>query len=427
MKRKVKQIDRPADIVSREVRQWLELEDDLLPVVPLVVASANRLSGPPVWLMIVAPPSSGKSDVIMGLSALSGVHQVSTVTPRTFASGMLPRADTQRSRSLLERLRQQGKWLLTLKDFGTIQSLPPLQRNPIFGQLREIYDGKFNANYGTGVEVDWSGKLGMLVGATPAVDRQSSWSAELGERFVQFRPAVPNARKVAMKALEVAGAEDRRRSCIAQAYRDAFAQVMRILRSKDNDYKKLTGYVQRIAPALALFVADTRRPVWHNRYTGGYEVLPLEGPARLAKVFVQLHSAAIVCYDGDQDAAARLVTRIAVDSAPGKRGKLLRELARSPEGVTAKAMSQVLKCDTETARRELEDLVAIGLATSSKPIEATVYEPSTKLFAHGEAVFPDLESPVQSLQKLFDLPNNIKPERERERENERESVLTGTT
>ena len=411
------QFKNPATIVTEEVQKWLELDDDLLPVVPLVVAVANRLTGPPVWLMIVAPPSSGKSDVIMGVSAIKGVHALSTVTPKTFASGMKPSEDAKKPPSLLERLLNEGKWLLAIKDFGTILSLPPLQRNPILGQLREIYDGKYNAHFGTGVAIDWQGKLGLLVGATPSVDRQYKWNAELGERFVQFRPSVPDPRKVALWAAVVASKEKERKAALRQAYRDAFAAALRITRNKEDrkTYLRPEGYL--IGSALAQFVANGRRPVFRQRgaFDTGYEVLPPEGPARLTKVFKQIHTAALICYDGDLDAATRLVARVAANSIPGKRGKLLRELARNPDGVTIRAMAAVLECDENTAQRELDDIVAIGFAERSQPAKTAIYSASARLLDYAAQVFLDEYEAEEALRKLFDLPNNITSEREGEK------------
>lgn len=407
----------PAETVTRVVGKWLELEDDLLPVVPLVVAVANCLSGPPVWLMIVAPPASGKSEMIMGLGSIKGVHPISKVTPQTFASGMQGRGDGDRPRSLLERLRESGKWLLTLKDFGTLSSLMPLQRNAIFGQLREIYDGRFNAQYGTGVEVDWFGKLGMVVGATPVVDRQQKWSAELGERFVQFRPAAPAPEKVAQRAVRAAAHEKQRQAQITLAYAIAFSDAMALARGQESGYTKVTLDIEQQASALALFLAEARRPVRRDRFTRAFQVLPPEGPGRLVKVLVQIQVAAVVCYGGDREAATRLTARVAVDSVPGRRGRLLRELARSSDGVAVKPMARLLECDDNTAREELDDLVAIGLATSVTPAKTMVYKASARLLTRAGAVFPDLE-PAQALRKLFDLPTNITPEGERGEEEE---------
>ena len=403
----------PAEIVMAVVRQWLELEDDLLPVVPLAVAVANRFKGPPVWLMIVAPPSSGKSDVIMGISSLRGALAISSVTSKTFASGMIPRKDAKRPPSLLEWVQEDGKWLLTLKDFGTIQSLPPLQRNPIFGQLREIYDGKYDAYFGTSVDVAWSGKLALIVGATPAVDRLQKWSAELGERFVLFRPTAPSPKEVARKAREVAIKEKHKKDAIAGAYQRAFAQANKLLVQAGRFYPKNAG---QVAEALSVFVANARRPVRRERGSAStYQVLAPEGPGRLVKIFVQLYAAAAVCYAGDQDAATRLVARVAVDSLPHRRGRLLPELTLRQHGVGVAGMSDLLDCDEETARRELEDLELIGLATSSKAVQATIYKASTKLEELASDVLPDAKQP---LEKLFDLLNNSTSEREREEEGE---------
>ena len=117
------------------------------------------------------------------------------------------------------------------------------------------------------------------------MDRQHKWSAELGERFVQFRPTPPDPEKVARKALLATAKEEEHRKAIEKAYRAAFAEATRLLRSPANDFQKVDAEAQRLAPELALFVAEARRPVHRDRYSRGkYEVLPPEGPGRLVKV-----------------------------------------------------------------------------------------------------------------------------------------------
>ena len=391
----------PAATVTKALRKWLELDDDLLPVVPLAVAVANQLPGPPVWLVIVAPASSGKTVVIEGMSAVKGVYSISTVTSHTFASGMIRRGDSEHSPSLLERLKKKGVFLLALKDFGTILNLPPLQRNPILAQLREIYDGKYDASFGTGVEVNWSGKLGMLVGATPVVDRYHKLSAELGERFLQFRPTSAAPDDVVDKTLAVADNEEKLQPEIARAYKRAFSQAQKM---REQLPANLDTPRHKRTAKLAVFLAVARRPVHHDRYASESQVLPLEGPARLAKAFIRLFHGALVCYAGDEDAAFRLVCRVALDSIPGRRGRLLPALVRSPDGVTASAMADRLGCDRGTARRELHDLVLIGLADVEKPSQTDIFRPSDKLRELAIAVYPS--SPDQALAKLLDLCTN---------------------
>lgn len=387
----------PAAVVTDEVEEWLVLEDELLPVAPVVVAIANRLPGPPVWLMIIAPPSSGKSVVIRGITeAVGGARHISSVTANTFASGMMGGSGGDGSRSLLERMEERGEWLLTIKDFGTIQNQVAEERREIFGQLREIYDGKYNATYGTGVEVDWEGSLGILVGATPAVDRKWQWSAQLGERFVHLRPASPDGEEVARVALQSASEQEEQREAIEKAYERA----LKMANQQPDEVSAVGSFGEDTVVALARFLAEARRPVQHFRAGSGHQVQPPEGPGRLSKIFAQVYEAALVCYEGDENCARRFTTRIAVDSVPGRRGKLLRQIADHEDGVTAPKRAKALGCDKETARRELKDLEAIGLLEKSTPVGTDVFKPSEKLFEHAQAAFPEAKNPREALRQL---------------------------
>lgn len=404
----------PAAIVDKAVRRWLVLEDHLLPTIPLVIAVANRLPGPPVWLMIVAPPSSGKSEVIRGLNSLDGVYHISSLTSSTFASGMLPTTGSDETPSLLKRMEEREQWLLTLKDFGTIQSVQRETRNEIFGQLREIYDGQFSATYGTGVEIDWNGKLGMLVGATPAVDRQYKWSAELGERFVQFRPLASDPEEVSRRAVQATEMEQGKNREIKAAYGSGFRQAQERIAELEDGGLPLAEHQEEMVAALARFTAEARRPVRHRR-GGGYEVLSPEGPARLAKVFAQLYKTGLICFADDERLALRLVARVAVDCVPGRRGKLLRTLAeKNSEGVTATGMATRLGCDTETARTELNDFCAIGLAESNTPASAMIFRASAKLKEAAHEVYTKAKNGEQALEILCDRGIHRSPEREKE-------------
>ena len=75
--------------------------------------------------------------------------------------------------------------------------------------LREVYDGSWTRLLGTGggKVLKWEGKVGLLAGCTPTIDRHHAVMAAMGERFVLYRlPAVDPA-KQARAALEHAGRE----------------------------------------------------------------------------------------------------------------------------------------------------------------------------------------------------------------------------
>lgn len=403
----------PAQIVTRAARKWLVIKDDVLPVVPLVVAVANRLAGPPVWLTMVAPASWGKSDLVMPVAALPGVHFVSTLTDRTFASGKKVEAGDPAYLSLLKRLEAEGSWLLAIKDLGTIQSLPALTRNAIFGQLREIYDGAFRAEYGTGVQVDWRGKLGVLAAATNVIDEYTKWSAELGERFVYFRLRSAPESLVAARAWQSVadGIDDERRSALAAAYHEAFDAADALAAGA---FRVPPIEARVVCETVAQFVVEARTPIRHDRF-GGYQVGDSEGLGRLTKVLAQLCRAAAICYGEDWVAATRLVVRVGLDSVPRKRVAALRALVKSEGGATVQSLAAMLRCDENTAKQHGSDLEALGLAQCHKPANRLVFSPSIKAANYAEAICLDERRGDAALRKLFDLPDDYTPERERER------------
>ena len=78
-------------------------EPDLEAVRALFAAvAAHHLPGQPVWLMLVAPPGSMKTELLEALDGLSTVHLIDRVTPNSFLSGQVARS--RAPASLLHRL-----------------------------------------------------------------------------------------------------------------------------------------------------------------------------------------------------------------------------------------------------------------------------------------------------------------------------------
>ena len=53
--------------------------------------AAHRLSGPPVWPMIVAPPGSLKTEMLNALEGQKETHFIDQITQNTFISGQIER------------------------------------------------------------------------------------------------------------------------------------------------------------------------------------------------------------------------------------------------------------------------------------------------------------------------------------------------
>ncbi len=68
-------------------RRWLYLPDPTALYAVLGAVAANRLPGDPVWLLLVGPPGSGKSELLQSLGALPDVHPTATLTEAALLSG----------------------------------------------------------------------------------------------------------------------------------------------------------------------------------------------------------------------------------------------------------------------------------------------------------------------------------------------------
>jgi len=67
--------------------KWLALESHTSVLAALGAVAANHLDGDPVWLGVVAPPSSAKTEIINSLSLLPDVVQAATLSPASLLSG----------------------------------------------------------------------------------------------------------------------------------------------------------------------------------------------------------------------------------------------------------------------------------------------------------------------------------------------------
>ena len=165
---------------------WLYLPDPGPLIVTLAAYVANRLPGDPVWLLLVGPPSSGKTELLNALSGLKDTYSVSTFTEAGLLSGSTSRRPDATG-GLLAELGRFGN--IVCKDFGSVLSESAETRAGLLAALREIYDGAWCRRVGTGggLTLAWTGKAGLVAGVTETIDRHSATMGALGERFLLYR------------------------------------------------------------------------------------------------------------------------------------------------------------------------------------------------------------------------------------------------
>jgi len=174
------------DDVHDVFRKWLFLDSTAGIDVLLGTLVSQRLEGPPVWLFIVGPPGSAKTEVISSLSDLGeDVYAVSTVTPHALISGFNA-PGTKGDASLIPKL--DGK-VLVIKDFTAIMGAKDQEKEEIFSILRDAYDGTCGKFFGNGVERAYKSRFTIIAAVTPMIYDMGYRHAQLGERFLKFSVA----------------------------------------------------------------------------------------------------------------------------------------------------------------------------------------------------------------------------------------------
>jgi hypothetical protein len=145
----------------------------------------------------------------------------------------------------------------TRRHHGGLRHRPddvPEKKAEILAQLREIYDGGFTKESGNGKTFRWSGKVGLLAGVTPIIDREYALNQVLGERFLLYRVQSAPAWALARRAMAQRQREGDQRRMLRQIMA-AFLDMVSLAPPPLSD-----PMLDAIA-ALAEFTALARSPV----------------------------------------------------------------------------------------------------------------------------------------------------------------------
>lgn len=167
--------------VARTFKKWLFLKDTAAIEIVLATALSHHIDGDPVWLFLVAPPGGSKTETLTALSRYKETYLTSSLTPHSLISGF-PTANG-RDPSLIPRL--DGK-ILVIKDFTSILSMRDMEKDEIFGILRDAYDGKCSKTFGNGIVRSYSSRFTIVAAVTPRVYDLAGDHQSLGERFLKF-------------------------------------------------------------------------------------------------------------------------------------------------------------------------------------------------------------------------------------------------
>jgi len=320
----------------------------LLPAIYL----ANELERDPVWMMIIGPSGGGKTELLGALLDLEKMYPISLLTPNTFLSGFPGTKDN----SLLPKLT--GK-IMGFKDWASILCMNKDAKAEIMGQLREIYDGHLKKPFGNGKVAEWSGKVGLVAGVTPAVDLAQQMHTTLGERFINYRIAMPDRKEVARRCLKNgADVEAMRKEMREAMFR--FVKGIDIKKEIPPLPEAQGEQLIRVANLAAMARSGVIRDFGFKKEV--VFVPASEMPTRIVQQLATLAHALQLVNGGvfDPETDMRILTKIALDSIPQVNRMVMIEAARKQEQTTSD-IARNLGYPTNPIHLYLENLALLGV------------------------------------------------------------------
>lgn len=387
------------NIKSTKIRNLKELQDKFDEVflmadrgiLPLICATvvANQLDNDPVWLLLISPPSGGKTELIESLEkvTLRGkalAFPISDLTVNTFASGQ---KKTGKETSLLHKMSVGS--IMTFKDFTSMISKNKDAQAEIMSQLREVYDQHYVKRTGTGDDIVWKGKVGAIAGCTEIIYEKNEEFAVMGDRFIMYSMIQPDRMDVLSRVMESMKDKGdgfkKKKNHIKDCMKDYLEWVFENQEnvpfeiSEDNK-KDLLSIVNFVTIVASGMVIDKRR--------GLVEFVPSKTmPMRMAKqiiglgeAFVLMNKLAIVPEEKLKEGDVMLGTaqgeltqeqinilyKIMFDTIPIKRRTALKALAKYKLGVGTAGLATSIGYQTVVVSSWLAQLNALGICTREK-------------------------------------------------------------
>jgi hypothetical protein len=369
-------------------RKHLWLPDPTPLFVVLATIVANHRPGDPVWVLLVGPPSSGKTELLNALGLLDDVHEVSTFTKAGLLSASISR-NPNATGGLLAEIGEFG--IVVCKDFTSLLSESAETRSAVFAALREIYDGKWSRRVGVdgGKTIAWVGKMGLLAAVTETIDRHIAAVGAMGERFVFCRmPRMNDEDRLqqARTALDATGSEMDARAELARSV----ATFLDPLIGSGCSTPRSGSVIDRHwLTQLADLATRCRSIVERDARDRQVELVPQpEATARLAKVLGQLTRGLRAIGVPDRDVYPILAT-VALDGLSMTRRAVITLMVTVRPGaeLTGPDIADRIGLPNDTTSRALEDLAAHRIVTRhSAPNSQNRWGPTTWLRERWDAL-----------------------------------------
>ncbi len=338
----------------------------IIDVILATIIANSVVQREPVWTMIVAPSSGGKSTYLAPAIACPNVHFLDDLTEKSLLSGYKVKG---KEMSLLKII---GSGIICFSDFTAVLSKNPMSKNEILAQLRLVYDGNFTKRTGTG-EIKWSGKIGCIAACTPDIYFQLESVRSQGERNLYYWMNQPTDDEIVAKQEQVKMSSREISEEMQPLYAEYIHSVIEF--SGKQGVPDLSMTVEQIAEinAAAKFCVEAKATVHLDFKSGKPDAMVNKpGVGRDRKMFqTLLHALQLMeAYEKDTvegivvtQTMVEIVKKCAWSSVSRERRKILEILTSRGRMMTASEIgaSDNFGLQKEGVEKYLHSLFAVGL------------------------------------------------------------------
>lgn len=356
------------DVVS-VFKKWLFLDNTDAIRVMLATHISQTLDGPPVWLFLVGPPGSAKTETLSTLEQIPAIYTTSSLTAPSLISGAVWKDNGDPS--LIPRLNGRT---LVIKDFTSILAMRDAEKNEVFGILRDAYDGRCGKEFGNGVVRKYESRFTVLAAVTPSIYALSSQHTALGERFLKFATGDNLIHVSETEVINRAIDNINKETAMRAEMQDVVLQfIMRRI-----DLPALKDHPPTIPPTikarivnLARFGARMRGTVSRDQFRN--EIIISRPSAEVgSRLGIQLAKLAksLAAVEGRPATNLddyRILKKVVLDTIPQRTEDLIRFMVKAcptpMDYITAHDLAQMTRYPIMTVTRVLQDLTVLDVTT----------------------------------------------------------------
>lgn len=387
----------PSVTISDVIRSYQELlhEPNKMAIeLAVIMMISNLFDTDPIWMFLVAPPSSGKTQVINGLKYLCQPYDeigysMSAITTHALISGM----ETKRGDPSVFAKLDGKRMALIIKDYSTVTSMPESEKLEINAQLRDGYDGYTSKSFGNGVVRTYNNlRFSLLAAVTDDIYNEAVTNQALGERFAKLNIGRSNDIAFAEGAMDKALSDDSRSNFKENEDRCArmvYSCVKNIMKKVEDGAQlpKLSPELQEAIKGISLYVAAMRGVVSRDKFRRDYiKSAPYsETGIRFAKMIANIAAHNALMYGRDMATLEDLplVRRIALDTIGQRDEEILRRVwLLNKEDSDREPLKHIIqegsKYTAYTIHCCLEDLVMLDMLNREKEGRKHYYRVSEK-------------------------------------------------